>query len=101
MTAAAALSVLAVAGTVQSSMAADTAVDAIQSLQAGQFNVVRIDSLDSDEANSLTGINAGAVQAAIHGNASVARELSGQNVQISNVVDAARAANGSVTFYLR
>ena len=44
---------------------------------------------------------ASSVQKAIRENPALLRDLKAQNVEIGNVVAAAKAADGTVTFYLR
>ena len=101
--AAAALTALTVAGAAQASTMSNTD-SAIRSLRNGQFEVVRIASLDHDAAITLRAdatVEANAVQQAIHANLALVRDLKARNVEIGNVVAAAEAMDGSVTFYLQ
>lgn len=77
---------------------------AIQSVQAGDYTVKRIDALDDSKAynvNARATQQAEDVQSAIRSNPTLLRELTSRNVQIGNVVAASVAANGDVIFYLR
>ena len=101
---AAAFSALAVAGTAQAATMWSNDTAAIQSLKAGQFTVTRIDSLNHDRAEDIRKQGdemASSVQKAIRANPTLLRNLKAQNVEIDNVVAAAQAADGTVTFYLR
>lgn len=104
LTAAAALSVAALAGATSSSLALETGPNAVRNAQPGNYIVLRIESLDGDTAQTIqaaASVNANAVQAAIRANPDLVRSLQAKNVQIGNVVEAQAAMNGGVTFYLR
>ena len=102
--AAAAFPALAIAGTAQAATMWNNDTAAIQSLKDGQFTLTRIDSLDRAKAAEIRQQSdemASSVQKAIRENPALLRDLKAQNVEIGNVVAAAKAADGTVTFYLR
>jgi len=104
ISAALALSVLAVAGTSQASLASGTDTAAVQSVQGGQYTLRRIDALDSywaDKVKARAAVNAGAVQQAIRSNPELVRDLTSRHVQIDNIVEASKALDGGVILYLR
>ncbi len=80
----------------------------IQTLPASDFDVVRIDSLRTHDAAherfaavSQSSPEARQLQASVIANHSLAQKLQAQNVELTNIVGAERAADGSVTFYVR
>ena len=103
LAAAATLSALSVTAPVQAAPLFNVS-GAIESVQAGDYTVKRIDALDDSKAynvNARGSRQADDVQSAIRSNPSLLRDLTDRNVQIGNVVGASVAANGGVTFYLR
>jgi hypothetical protein len=79
----------------------------VSRLSPSAFNVIMIDSLKSDH-NETPFANvtprsqeARLVQASIIANPALSRKLQAENVELTNIVGAERAADGSVTFYVR
>ncbi|GAB4356237.1 MAG: hypothetical protein Kow0026_15890 [Oricola sp.] len=100
----AAFSALAVAGTAQASVISNSELDAIRSLQSGQYMVTPIDSLDHSQAAVVrehAAVDAAAVQRAIRANPALLRDLKAQHLEVDNIVAAAPAMDGTMTLYLR
>lgn len=80
----------------------------IQALSPTDFNVIRLDALKRHDAAherfaavSATSEEARLVQASVIANRPLAQKLQAQNVELTNIVGAEKAADGDVTFYLR
>lgn len=80
----------------------------VQSLPAGMFNIVRIDSLRKHDSaherfamTSPSAPEARQLQASIIANKGLSGQLKAQNIELTNIVGAEKAADGAVTFYLR
>lgn len=102
--AAAAFSALSIAGTAQAATMWNNDTAAIQSLKGNDFTLTRIDSLGHAKAAEIqhqADQMASSVQKAIRSNPTLLRDLKAQNVEVGNVVAANKAADGTVTFYLR
>jgi ABC-type proline/glycine betaine transport system substrate-binding protein len=75
----------------------------------GKINVVVVSTLDSEDPNraaledrmKTNPDDVAALQSAIQNNDALRAQLESQNVQLNNVVAAEKAADGSVTFYVR
>jgi ABC-type lipoprotein release transport system permease subunit len=81
--------------------------NSITKLSPTSYNVVQIDSLRDDHTDppfanvAPQSPEARLIQASVIANPALSRKLQAENVEIHNIVGAERAADGSVTFYIR
>jgi hypothetical protein len=79
------------------------------SWESGNVNVVQLSSLRDDDPNrtfledrmNASPDEVAALQSSIDSNAALKSQLEAQNVQLNNIVAAEKAADGSVTFYVK
>ena len=107
------LSVLPLAGVASAatmSMESPSSLDTtVKALGPSQFNVVTLDSLDTgdvaktafQENASAHAADAAMLRQSIESNRSLTRALEAQNVNVDDIAGALKAADGTVTFYLR
>lgn len=81
---------------------------AITGLTANHFDIVRLDELDKGdpvlqkfETVAPGSQEARMIQASVIANTSLSRRLQAEKVELTNIVGAERASDGTVTFYLR
>ncbi|MCQ2004649.1 hypothetical protein [Rhizobium sp. NRK18] len=105
-----ALPLAGVASAATMSMESPSSLDAtVRTLGPSQFNVVTLGSLDTgDAAKTAFQDNASAhagevamLHRSVEANRSLDRALKSQNVNIDDIAGAQKAADGTVTFYLR
>ncbi len=80
----------------------------ITGLTANHFDIIRLDELDKEdplvqkfETVAPGSQEARMIQASVIANKSLSRRLESERVELTNIVGAERASDGTVTFYLR
>ncbi|WVT74425.1 hypothetical protein QM996_04765 [Sinorhizobium chiapasense] len=78
----------------------------VRHFKGNHFTVVDVDTLKATSQtrtwiNEATPKQVSALHAAIRANKPLATKLKGQNVEMNNIAGAERAADGSLTFYVR
>ncbi|EHS48669.1 hypothetical protein PDO_0774 [Rhizobium sp. PDO1-076] len=80
----------------------------ITGLTANHFDIIRLDELDRGdpvlqkfETVAPGSQEARMIQASVIANKSLSRRLQSEKVELTNIVGAERASDGTVTFYLR
>jgi len=84
-------------------------MDSIGTWQSGDIKIVQVSNLNDTDPNKVmlqdrmkaNPDDVSALQSAIDENAELKAQLLSQNVQLSNVVAAEKATDGSVTFYVQ